>query len=82
MLVPKSNLGTSIVNESRKNRLLWISRPEKKFIENVSLKYVIFSSGHKHDHPRPIIDQRYIDSGVKVNKVFRTDLIDDEGKNK
>ncbi|NIQ14291.1 MAG: hypothetical protein GTO02_07775, partial [Candidatus Dadabacteria bacterium] len=39
----------------------------KCFIEAVDPTYVIFSAGHRHDHPRAVTAQRYIDHGVSVN---------------
>ena len=49
------------------------------FIEAVSPEYVIFSAGHRHRHPRATTAKRYLDAGVAVNKIFRTDLGDNEG---
>ena len=40
---------------------------------------VILSAGHRFDHPRAATGVRYIDAGVDVNNVFRTDHADDEG---
>ncbi len=50
-----------------------------KFITAVSPEFVIFSSGHKHHHPRSSVAKRYISNGVSLNNIFRTDLEDDEG---
>ncbi len=49
------------------------------FIQQVSPQYVIFSAGHRHRHPRSKAAKRYIGNGVSINKMFRTDLGDDEG---
>ncbi len=51
------------------------------FIQAVSPRHVIFSAGHKHQHPRASTAQRYRDNGVSVNRMFRTDLGDNEGGN-
>ncbi len=53
----------------------------KSFIEKVSPEYVIFSAGHetRYQHPREIVAQRYLDCHVDINKMFRTDLGDDDG---
>lgn len=50
----------------------------KDFIEAVSPEYVIFPAGHKHRHPRGTTAQRFIDAGVPVSHIFRTDLHDYE----
>lgn len=49
------------------------------FINAVSPEWVIFTAGHAHRHPRAVAAQRYLDSGVEIDKMFRTDLGDDEG---
>ncbi len=49
------------------------------FIEAVSPEYVIFTAGHKFAHPRAVAAKRYLDHGVSLEKMFRTDLGDDEG---
>lgn len=49
------------------------------FIEAVSPEYVIFSAGHKYDHPRAVTAKRYLSSGVNLSNIFRTDRGDDEG---
>lgn len=51
----------------------------KKFIEVVSPKFVIFSAGHAHAHPRKVAVKRYLDGGIDINNIFRTDKGDDEG---
>jgi len=51
----------------------------KCFIEAVDPTYVIFSAGHDYEHPRAVTAQRYIDHGVPVENIFRTDRGDDEG---
>jgi competence protein ComEC len=50
-----------------------------RFIEAVSPEYVVFSAGHKYDHPRKAAAKRYTDAGVSKTKMFRTDRGDDEG---
>ena len=49
------------------------------FINAVSPEWVIFSAGHAHHHPRSEAAQRYLDNGVELDHIFRTDLGDDEG---
>ena len=49
------------------------------FIKAVSPKFVIFSAGHRYDHPRKATAERYIANGVKKKDMFRTDRGDDEG---
>ncbi len=51
----------------------------KAFIDAVSPEWVIFTAGHAHKHPRAVAAQRYLNSGVKLDNMFRTDLGDDEG---
>ena len=50
-----------------------------RFIKAVSPDFVIFSAGHKFKHPRASTAGRYIDNGVVIDNIFRTDLGDDEG---
>ncbi|MFK5950952.1 MAG: MBL fold metallo-hydrolase [Methylococcales bacterium] len=52
------------------------------FISKVQPDYVVFSAGHKHKHPRSKTVKRYIDYGVPVQNIFRTDIGDDEGNKK
>lgn len=49
------------------------------FIEAVSPEFVIFSAGHKHEHPRDRAAQRYLNSEVSIENIFRTDRGDNEG---
>jgi len=49
------------------------------FIERVDPDYVIFSAGHRYEHPKAITVQRYLNQGVAESHIFRTDLGDDEG---
>ena len=49
------------------------------FIQAVSPTQVIFSAGHKHHHPRGSAAQRYLDNGVTLSNMFRTDRGDNEG---
>jgi competence protein ComEC len=50
-----------------------------EFIEAVSPEFVIFSAGSDHEHPRASTAQRYLDAGVLLADIYRTDLGDDEG---
>ncbi len=49
------------------------------FIKAVSPEWVIFSAGHAHKHPRYDAASRYLNNAVAIDKMFRTDLGDDEG---
>lgn len=49
------------------------------FIAAVDPDYVILSAGHQHKHPREETVQRYLDQGVPLPNIFRTDLGDNEG---
>lgn len=51
----------------------------RSFIDAVHPEFVVFSCGHNYDHPRKATADRYLASGVSVEKMFRTDLGDDEG---
>ena len=51
----------------------------KCFVEAVDPQFVIFSAGHKHDHPSNSAAQRYLDHGIPRNKILRTDRGDNEG---
>jgi competence protein ComEC len=48
------------------------------FIQAVSPQYVIFSPGHRYEHPRAVTAQRYLANGVNIQNMFRTDRGDDE----
>ncbi len=48
------------------------------FIQAVSPQYVIFSAGHNYEHPKATTAQRYLDNGVNILNMFRTDRGDDE----
>ncbi|MEQ9035267.1 hypothetical protein [Gracilimonas sp.] len=50
------------------------------FIESVNPEYVIFPSGSndRYGHPRSAVAQRFLDSGVLLHNIFRTDKEDDE----
>lgn len=52
-----------------------------QFIEAVHPEFVVFSAGHNstYRHPRATAAQRYLDFGVPITHMFRTDLEDDEG---
>ena len=48
------------------------------FIEAVFPQYVIFQAGHEHGHPTTSAKDRYLESGVKLHNIFRTDRGDSE----
>ncbi len=48
------------------------------FIQAVSPEYVIFSAGHNYEHPKATTAQRYLNNGVNILNMFRTDRGDDE----
>ncbi len=48
------------------------------FIDAVDPEWVVFSAGHAHRHPRVDAAQRYLDAGIALSKIFRTDRADDE----
>ena len=50
-----------------------------EFIKAVSPRWVIFSAGHQHSHPRKVTVERYIDLGYDPKCLLRTDKGDDEG---
>lgn len=54
------------------------------FIEAVSPEYVIFPAGTRDNfgHPRATTAQRFLDSGVLIQNIFRTDRDDDENNDK
>ena len=45
----------------------------ESFIENVSPRYVVFSAGNKHRHPRKTTAERFEEEGVLRTNIFRTD---------
>ncbi len=49
-----------------------------KFIQAVTPKCVIFSAGHRYQHPTTAAAQRYLNNWVLLANMFRTDLGDDE----
>lgn len=49
------------------------------FIERVAPEYVVFSAGHRFEHPRDATVKRYQAAGIPDDRMFRTDLGDDEG---
>jgi hypothetical protein len=51
------------------------------FIQAVTPEYVIFSAGHRYEHPRATTAQRYLNNGVQLANMFRTDRGDDERDN-
>ena len=48
------------------------------FIAAIDPQFVVFSSGHDHQHPTHAAANRFLTHGVPVNRVFRTDFGDDE----
>lgn len=48
------------------------------FIEAVDPQFVIFSAGHAHQHPTDDAATRFLNHGVPVERMFRTDFGDDE----
>ena len=51
----------------------------RDFIEEASPVWVIFPAGHMHEHPHQATACRYIEHGVAVDHILRTDRGDDEG---
>lgn len=49
------------------------------FIQAIDPTFVIFPAGHSYDHPSSAAAQRYIDHGIPLANIFRTDRGDDEG---
>ena len=50
-----------------------------EFINAVSPEWVIFPAGSRHKHPRQTTVERYLSQGVKLERILRTDLGDNEG---
>ncbi len=48
------------------------------FIKAVSPEWVILPAGHAHQHPYRVTAQRYLDNGVAIDKILRTDIGDHE----
>lgn len=48
------------------------------FISKVKPRYVVFSAGHKHMHPRATTVQRFLSAGVRLDRLLRTDEGDNE----
>tara|TARA_B110000211_G_scaffold57467_1_gene64230 strand:+ start:518 stop:829 length:312 start_codon:yes stop_codon:yes gene_type:complete len=48
------------------------------FIKSVSPKYVVFQSGHRYGHPSRSVKDRYLQHGVPIENIYRTDLKDTE----
>lgn len=48
------------------------------FVQRVSPEYVIFSAGHQYQHPTQAAANRYLNAGVQIENMFRTDRGDDE----
>lgn len=49
------------------------------YIAAVAPSFVVFSAGHQYRHPRTAAAQRYLDRGVLLSRLFRTDRGDAEG---
>lgn len=49
-----------------------------RFVQHVDPKWVIFSSGHAHEHPTYSAAKRYMDNGVDRDNILRTDFGDHE----
>lgn len=54
----------------------------KAFIESVGPTYVIFPAGHntRYRHPRWDTAKRFLNAGVPIGNIFRTDRGDDDGR--
>lgn len=52
------------------------------FIKAVSPEWVVFSADSHHAHPRAKTAKRFIDYGIPVSKILRTDLGDNESNYK
>lgn len=52
------------------------------FIKSVNPDYVLFSAGshNRYGHPRAAVAKRFLDSGIQLENMFRTDLGDDESR--
>lgn len=48
------------------------------FIEAIAPQFVVFSSGHDHQHPTLAAATRFLNRGVTLARIFRTDFGDDE----
>jgi competence protein ComEC len=48
------------------------------FIKEVSPEFVIFSAGHSYQHPYAVTANRYLNNGVSIDNIFRTDIGDHE----
>ncbi|MGC3970907.1 MAG: MBL fold metallo-hydrolase [Pirellulales bacterium] len=49
------------------------------FIQAMSPRYVVFSAGSKHGHPSRNAANRYLNSGLSLSRMYRTDRGDNEG---
>ena len=47
-------------------------------LEAIAPQFVVFSSGHDHQHPTLAAATRILNRGVPVNRIYRTDFGDDE----
>jgi competence protein ComEC len=48
------------------------------FIQAIAPQFVVFSSGHDHEHPTLGATTRFLNRGVPLAQIFRTDFGDDE----
>jgi hypothetical protein len=48
------------------------------FIQAINPQFVIFASGHDHQHPTKAAADRFLAHGIDVERLFRTDFGDDE----
>jgi hypothetical protein len=48
------------------------------FIQAIDSQFVVFSSGHDHQHPTHNAANRFLVHGLPSNRLFRTDFGDDE----
>lgn len=51
-----------------------------EFIRSVGARWVVFSAGHEHEHPKRVTAERYLDLGYEPRCLLRTDLGDNEGE--
>jgi beta-lactamase superfamily II metal-dependent hydrolase len=48
------------------------------FIQAIAPQFVVFSSGHRYEHPTLAAATRFLNRGIAVAQIFRTDHGDDE----
>jgi competence protein ComEC len=51
-----------------------------RFLQRVSPEYIVYSAGHRHEHPRLSAIERAVAAGVDPDNIYRTDRSDDEGE--